>query len=310
MNLENSRLWLAREGIGLMQNDIYAMGLNGEPPGEAYYVDGNKTDDSGDGSDWANAMKYLSTALAVSHANIAILANRNWAGRNTIYVKADSITENLTILADKTDVIGVGSQDYHSMPQIVGNHVPVSTNTQSCRFFNVKFKPPAAGGIIWTLISKQPGLQFHGCEMNAGHASGSVTCSTIAIKATAIPRLLIKNTYFAGKFSTAAIHLLTGASNGTMIIKNIIQSAGIGIDVDSGFSSADEQAMCIANIIASTGLGIDDDAAGGMLFFDNRIISAGTIGGNSYDMDGPDSCGNIISGSNTATTWPLAVNHG
>ncbi len=309
MNLQNSRTWLAAEGPGILEGEFPDFTTE-TLPGEVYFVDGNKTSDSNDGSSWANAFQKLSTALAASHANIAITANRNWAGRNIIYMKADSITEDLVILADKTDVIGVGSQDYHSMPQIVGNHVPVSTNCQSCRFFNVKFKSPAAGGVIWTLISLQPGLQFNGCEFNAGHASGSVTCATIGVKATAVPRLMIKNSHFAGKFSTAGIHLLTGASNGTMIISNVIQSAGIGIDCDSGFASNDEKAFCIGNMIYATGLGIDDDSAGGMLYFDNRIISAGTIGGNSYDIDGPDACGNIISGSNTATTWPLAVNHG
>jgi len=303
MNKQNTENFLISDGVSLMQPSLEAL-FYAERAGEVYFVDGNRPDNSGDGSTWANAFQYLSTALAASHANIALTAARNWAGRNTIYVKADSITENLVLFADKTDVIGVGAKDSYDRPCIVGNHVP--TNGMSTRFYNIQFRGAiASGGNIITLTSANSGIKFVGCHFNGW----STTPAAIGLKSTASPRLEVIGCKFLGAFSTAAIHLLTGDGNGTMIKGNIIQSAAIGIDIDSGFSSANEAAFCIGNIIVSTGLGIDDDADTGMYFIDNRIISGGTIGANSYDMAGPYSCGNIISGSNTATTWPLAVNH-
>jgi hypothetical protein len=271
--------------------------------GQAYYVDGNSGADGQSGADWDHAFKTLAKAFAVSHANIAS-GSKTWAKRNTIYLAADSTTEDLVLFADKTDVVGVGAKDAYSMPCIVGNHVP--TNAMSCRFFNVQFRGAvASGGIIMTLSSAQSGIQFHGCHFNGW----STTPATIGLKSTASPGLVVQNCRFFGEFSTAAIHLLTGNGNGTIISNNLIQSAGIGIDIDSGFSCANEQAWVCDNYIKSTGLGIDDDADTAMVFINNRIVSAGTIGANSYDFAGPYSAGNIISGSNTATTWPLAVNH-
>ena len=277
---------------------------NIELQGDVWYVDGNMASSGGDGKSWASAYQSLATALAASHADIARTADRQWAGRNTIYVKGDSLEEDLVLFADKTDVIGVGAKDSYDMPCIVGNHVP--TNGLSTRFFNIQFRGNVTtGGIIMTLASTSSGIVFNGCHFNGW----STTPATIGLKSTASPRLRVENCKFLGEFSTSAIHLLTGDGNGTLIRNNIIQSAGIGIDIDSGFSSANEHALCVGNIIMSTGLCIDDDADTGMFFVDNRGISAGTIGANSYDFAGPYSCGNIISGSDTATTWPLAVNH-
>ena len=79
MNLQTTRNLFRDEGLTLMQTDLEAM-FYAQRAGEVYFVDGNKTDDSGDGSTWDDAYKYLSTAMAASHANIALTANRNWAG--------------------------------------------------------------------------------------------------------------------------------------------------------------------------------------------------------------------------------------
>ena len=88
---------------------LYSPGVSGE----IYFVDGNKSDDSGDGTTWATAYKYLATGLAASHAQISATANRAWARRNRVYVCGDAIEENLTKFAEKTDVIGVGSCNQH-----------------------------------------------------------------------------------------------------------------------------------------------------------------------------------------------------
>lgn len=278
-----------------------------EKTGQIYYVDGNRTS-SGDGSTWASAFTKLSTALAASHANIALTGARNWAGRNTIYMKMDSITdtakngvEDLVLLADKTDVIGVGANDSYSMACISGNHVP--TNGMGTRFYNILFRGPVAtGGIIWTLASTSSGIEFHNCTFSGW----STTPATIGLKSTASPRLKVENCTFTGAFSTAAIHLLTGDGNGTIIKDNLINSAAIGIDIDSGFSCANEQAWIVDNRIKATGLVIDADSED-ICVMGNLGVSGGTFGANSHDMPSANSVGNIITGSNITGTVPFAT---
>jgi len=270
--------------------------------GVDYFVDANRTVDTGDGLSWATAFQKLATALAASHANIALTANRNWAGRNRIFLKADSTTEDLVLLADKTDVIGVGSKDSYSMPCIIGNHVPVHTEPycMGTRFFNVQFRGAVAdGGIIWTLASTVSGIQFHGCHFNGW----STIPATIGLKATASPRLEVHNCKFNGAFSTAAIHLLTGEANGTLIKDNLINSAGIGIDVDSGFTCANEQAFVIGNRIKATGLVIDDDSDT-MVYMDNVCISGGAFGDTSHDIPATLSVNNVVTGSDKTGLVP------
>jgi len=291
---------LAAEGAGILFDQFSDLLLESNP-GQVYYVDGNRINDSGDGLSWATAFQKLSTGLAASHANIALSANRNWAGRNTIFVKADSITEDLVRFADKTDVVGVGAKDSYSMPCIVGNHVP--TVGMSTRFYNVQFRGAiASGGDIITLTSALEGIQFHGCHFNGW----STTPATIGLKSTASPRLQICNCKFLGAFSTAAIHLLTGDGNGTIIQGNLIQSAGIGIDIDSGFTCANEQAFIVDNCIVATGLVIDDDADT-IVEMGNLGISGGAFGGTSHDMGSHLAVGNIVTGSDITGTVPFAT---
>jgi len=277
-----------------------------EKTGQIYYVDGNRLS-SGDGSTWASAFQKLSEALAASQTNMDLSGPRNWAGRNTIYFKGDDCgdsgnqIEDLVLFADKTDIIGVGSKDSYSMPCIVGNHVP--TNGMSTRFYNVQFRGAvASGGIIITLASTSSGIQFHGCHFNGW----STTPATIGLKSTASPRLEVHNCKFFGAFSTAAIHLLTGDGNGTIIANNLIQSAGIGIDIDSGFDCTNEQAWIIDNRIKATGLVIDDDAEC-LAIMGNLGSSAGALGATSHDITHVGSAGNIISGATTAATVPFAT---
>jgi len=303
MNLQNSRTWLANEGASILEGEFPDF-ITETLPGAVYFVDGNRINDDGDGLTWATAKNKLSTALAMSHANIALTANRNWAGRNTIYLKADSITENLVVIADKTDVIGVGAKDSYSMPCIVGNHVPL--NGMSARFFNVQFRGAvASGGIIWTLASTSEGIQFHNCHFNGW----STIAATIGLKATDSPRLQICNCKFLGAFSTAAIQLLAGDGNGTMINNNLIESAAIGISVHASFTCANEQAFMNDNRIFCSGSGliIDEDSNKFGCFGNLGCCVGGSFGATSHDIPDARSAGNIFTGSNITGTVPFAT---
>jgi hypothetical protein len=275
--------------------------------GVDYFVDGNRIDDTGDGLSWSTAFAKLSTALAASHANIALAANRNWAGRNRIYVKSDSITdsakngvENLVLLADKTDVIGVGSFDANSKACISGNHAPVGA-FMSTRFFNMMFIAPAAGGgILMDLVAAQSGIEFHDCEFHAAYAG---TAATTGIRATANSRLKIKNCSFYGAFSTAAISIGAGNANQLAIENNFIQSGAVGILVDIGATCAYGKGLIRGNTIYATTLTIDENS-NLMVVAGNYLVSANVYGATSFDMDLVLPVGNFFTTADMSGPFP------
>jgi len=219
--------------------------------GNEYYVDGNGGDDGNDGMSWNKAFKTLAFAMAVSHANIA-LTNR-WALRNTIYISGDVFEEDLTKLAQKTDIVGCGSYNHHQQPGITGNHVIDTTSYMGCRFINVQFN--AAAGVIMTIPTEQSGITFLGCTFDSGAAA------TTGILSTASEQLTVKGCRFTGQFSTAAISIGTGASNRLLIEDNIIESGAIGILINSGMTCANSQAIIQRNTFAVVTLVVDDDSS-------------------------------------------------
>ena len=132
--------------------------------GNIYFVEGNAGNNVNDGSDWEHAFKTLAYALAISHASINKTAG--WAARNTIFCKGDYLDEDLTKLAQKTDIIGVGSCDDQPRCRLVGTHViPDATggiDYMGCRFFNMDFRDDGASS-NWT-ITNQSGIEFHNCR--------------------------------------------------------------------------------------------------------------------------------------------------
>ena len=100
-----------------------------DPTGTIFWVDGNATT-AGNGKTFRGAFNTLSAAMAASHADIAVSSRRAWATRNTIFVIADSITEDLTAMAQKTDIIALGSNDgYAGRAKIVGTWIIPSTTS-------------------------------------------------------------------------------------------------------------------------------------------------------------------------------------
>ena len=108
--------------------------------GKDYFVDGNTQNTIQDGATWATAFDTLAEALAASHARIGTAAYRSWAVRNRIFVVGDALVEDLTALAQKTDVIGVGQCDgFGPGARIQGNHVIGTTSYAGCRLINLAF---------------------------------------------------------------------------------------------------------------------------------------------------------------------------
>ena len=268
--------------------------------GTVYYVDGNKlTAGTGTGG-WNNAFNTLSAAMAASHANIAVSARRAWATRNTIYVRADAITEDITALAQKTDIIGVGSDDAFEKALIIGTWIiPDTVSYAGCHFYNMKFYDDGAGGALMD-IDTQAGLEFHGCVFNAN------ATDTIGLQVEECQNLKVIGCEFSdqgtnGGFTASAIKIVddTDAIWNYFILGNFIRSDGIGLDVDE---TAGEALWVTDNYFDTTGLWVDDEGDDCLVIRNIAVtaVDTGTVTAG-YDFSLAKSAGNIQTGSGGQT---------
>jgi len=284
--------------VEIEENFNRALSLYGLIYNVTYYVDGNAGLDTNNGLTWATAFKTLAVAMAASHANIA-LNSTGWAARNRIFYKADVTDdddgENLVLLAQKTDVIGVGSTDWRAKPQLLGNHViPNTAETHGCRFINMSFIAPAAGGDIFTLTD-QHGIAFIGCSFRGN----STTAATAAIIATACVDLQIIKCDFTGAFSDAVIELGAGQADGLLIDGCFIQGANEGIDIPATVTYAANKCGLIQYCLISVALQGIKDALGTTFVKKNEIRTAANKG---EAMVGAILCGLSYAFDNRITT--------
>ena len=264
-----------------------------------YHVDSNAGNDANDGLSWAGAYKKLSVALAASHASIAANSS-GWAARNRIWFKGDQTAtadgEDLTKLAQKTDIIGIGSTDWKAKPQFMGNiAIGATTSYQGCRFFNMMFKGPVlSGGDIFTLTS-QHGIEFIGCEF----MGDSTTPATAAVLATACVSLKLKGCTFKGAFSDAVIELGAGQADGFVVEDCFIQGANMGIDIPGTVTYAAGKNGIIKNNVISTTLACVNDALATTFVIRNNLRTAAAKGS---AMAGCIVCGLTYAQDNRCTT--------
>ena len=262
--------------------------------GMVYYVDGNKLAD-GDGLSWVGAYNDLTSAMAASHANIGLAANRAWAARNIIYVRGDELVEDFTKLAQKTDIIGVGANSGYSKAGITGSWIiPDTVNYMSCRFYNIMFTDAGATPIFD--IDTQSGLEFHNCMFNSGPTT------TIGLQVEESNFFVVEGCEFSRVstclgFSASAIKIVddTDPVYDILIKGNIISTAGIGIDINE---TEVYNGWITDNKIRATGMGIDDESDD-VFVVDNRwmtdIDTATSTAG--YDFNIQLSAGNIQMGA-------------
>ena len=284
--------------VEIEENFNRALSLYGLIYNVTYYVDANAGDDTNNGRTWGTAFKTLAVALAASHANIA-LNSTGWAARNRIFFKGDITDdddgENLVLLAQKTDVIGVGSTDWRAKPQLLGNHViPNTAETHGCRFINMSFIGPAAGGDIFTLTD-QHGIEFINCDFRGN----STTAATAAVVATACVDLKFIGCTFEGAFSDAVIELGAGQADGFLVEDCFIQGAEIGIEIPATVTYAANKCGLIKdNVISTTKEGVKD-SLGTTFIIRNNIRTAAAKG---IAMVGAILCGLTYAQDNRITT--------
>ena len=276
-------------------------GFNADPSGTVFYVDGNKQR-SGDGSSWSEAFMTLTEGLAASHADMAVKAKRKWAARNTIFVIGDALTEDLTKLAQKTDVIGLGSYNQYKQAGIMGAHVIEAATTahyMGCRLINLHFRDDGAGGILFDIPINQNGIEFIGCDFQS-NATDTIGLRLGGCHDTKITNCTFRTNTSGVGFSTAAIQILSGAGSLTNVNisgNQINAGAGVGIDWNETTSI---NCWITNNYIHSTAaMGIDTDDEAGVMVYDNRILTSGLAEANdtSNDFNILYAGNNIVTGS-------------
>jgi len=269
--------------------------------GTSYYVDGNSGSDGANGKSWETAFKTLAVAFAASHADIARGSDR-WARRNTIYIAGDSFEEDLVILPQKTDVIGVGSYNGHPGANILGNHAPVNSGF-GCRFYNVNFEPVAITAIM-TLTGACWGTEFHNCSFKA---NGTLIAAT-AIDATACQWLKIIGCEFIGAFSGDVIDIGAGNIDGMIIRGNtIIGGANDGIvETGTAIIEGTRRGLIADNYIQVAARTIVTGATSVFDVINNRMISAAAITtpADVYVIDLTFACGNLLTANDVGRMIP------
>jgi len=231
----------------------------GNPYGAAdYYVDGNRSS-AGDGSSWDDAFDTLAAAITASNTSIGLSANRWWARRNRIFVCGDEeIDEDLTVLPEKCDVIGVG-YDLYPFPRIIGNHT-IAAAAKGTRFINCGFWDQDGTADLFVIPAGCHGLAFLGCTFlpKSGGSSGK------ALEITDSAHVRIEDCNFdvlAGSmtniFALAISIEGTASPHDFLILRNHI-TATLGIHI-AGSAAAVMGSLIGENIIRATGLAINDD---------------------------------------------------
>lgn len=275
-NIKSDPIFDVRDAIDDIPRDNDSNGLT-------YYADGNAGSNGYDGLSWwteAGTLKgpkaTLAAAITASNLTIAthpLLAGAGWAARNEIHIKGDMLVEDLTILPNKCDIIGEGSHDANPMATIQGNHAIGATAAAGCRFINVRFTVPSAGGDIITLPTTTSGIAFIDCVFNA-HQS---TKAGGAIIATASLSLKVKNCRFIGEYSDAVIELGAGAMDDCIIEGNTIEGVNKGIEVNASLTMAQWQGYIRNNTFFTT-LACIDDASSKFAIIGNRGVTLAAKG--------------------------------
>ena len=242
--------------------------------GKTFFVDANRANSGGDGKSWDTAYKTIAAGLAASHADISLSSNRAWAKRNTVYYCGDAISETLVLAAEKTDLIGVGS-DVGSMPKVTGNFT-IGTAVSSFRVINMGFVPTTTAPVI-TFPAGMHGWELHHVKL---YKIEGVTNSAMLLS-TDSRDFTMKDTFIfedarANK-STIGFNIAgTTAGVGRSLIQDCYISGTEAFNVVDT-SAYFEGAICRNTIFNATALCVDDDSDSWM-FIDCRLITEAAVG--------------------------------
>ena len=281
-----------------------ATGLNMNPDaafGKVYWVDENTGDDDNDGLTPGAAFATIGYAIGISNAEVGDY------NMNTIYVNAQTYTEDLTAEPYNVNIIGIGGKT-----RLQGNHVfdTGGNASQNCHWYNMQFR--ATTGVLFTITSNTYGYGWHGCTFEG---SGTVTG---ALQIALGHDTVIENCRFLGNpvFTTAI--QITGHQLRSVIRNNIIAATTNGILLDTtsaGYGSLIEgnvigRSQTDPNSSAQMAYGIKSEKAdghSGFMMVNNRIEAVdGIYFAHTSGTTETDIClGNICSQAGTGSNEVL-----
>jgi len=308
-------------------NEVFTIGPGGaqfpNPTGaQDYFVDLNASSASTaapmaaydltvDGTSWSSAFQLISSAITASNTSIGLTANRWWARRNRIFVCGDGIAEDLTILPEKCDVIGVGS-DLYPFPRVIGVHNiaatrPTAGKASACRFINMGFQATGTGD-LFQIPAACHGLSFIGCTFTA--ASGA-NLKALEIKDSAHVRI-IGCDFLTAAGGVTGIFARAVSLEGTASIHDFVATDNRMTCSNSGFviAAGDLNGSLVArNVIRQIGADVAIvDSSSECAFVDNRIISSeATLAAGSIVTWNPKLAVNNICSSDTARNAPIPL---
>ena len=295
-------------GLNVSRSDLAGMpwSMYGANPTGAqdYFVDGNALV-SEDGKHWDTPSNSLEEVITLSNADMANSQKRWWARRNRIFIVSDDMVEDLDILPQKCDIIGLGSSDPYKMACIRGNHVPITTGS-GCRFINLRFRPTAAED-LFILTSVLMGVEFHNCLFDAHY--GAFTAPS-AIDATAHQALKIMDCDFLGEFSGDVIDIGAGHMNMLRIVGNTIMGGADNGIVATGTMTVEQGRYgLIANNIIKVADKVIDDGSDDVVFIaNNSCQSDEAAGASAYVINNDWAVNNIICCSDEVIMIPQLSN--
>ena len=283
--------------------------LSPNPTGAAdYVVDGNVSS-TGDGS-LAAPYLTLKEAITASNTSIGLTANRWWAKRNRIFVMGDQeIDEDLTVLPEKCDVIGIGT-DLVPYPRVTGHHI-IAAAAVGFRSINMGWNCDATTD-LFVLPAGCHGTQFIG-----GAMVPNVAGSTKALEITSSAHVLIHGVemvtnagnHTAGIFAQGISMEGAAGSHQTRIEACFIRATE-GIAIASTCLAANT--LIVGNYIHATAETINDESSLAHVI-NNRLLSDASValaaGAGGITCNELLASGNKLGGKDTVTNadYPFVI---
>jgi hypothetical protein len=275
--------------------------------GKIYFVDKKNGLDTNSGLSWAEAVKTIAKAIALSNATID-WGGDPWLVDNYIIIAPGEYKENLESVPHSCHMIGLGVHGTDTPVEIhptSGKAIAVATAV-GVHFYNIRFEATGAVPIIDFGICNN--VIFENCQF--APAGAGVTCY---IETDNCSHLQIINCQFMSGLGTPVItnglHFKGGADKflfAAQIINNIIsgiKSGGTAINIAAACTATETVIKDNVIIVPGAGKGIDDNN-GNTRCIGNRIFVGASgdciehAGGNKMLMD------NLVNVNGTVKTEP------